>query len=120
MRLRKEDQDERDGREERGEGDRWSEMQRVNLPEIDNKLVQKKFRIAMRFSQPGESGEKLLDWYHGNVTDILNKKKMILKIKCDEHFLHGDDMEFSTNVLLISRWNQKILVEGSWREHLTS
>ena len=80
MRLRKEAQDERDRREERGEGYRWYEMQRVNSPEIDNKLVQKKFRIAMRFSQPGDSGEKLLDWYHGNVTDILNKNKITLFI----------------------------------------
>ena len=44
-------------------------MQRVNAPDIDNKLVQKKFRIKMRFSQPRDSGEKLLDWYHGTVTE---------------------------------------------------
>ena len=60
VRLRKESQDERDRREERGEGDRWSEMQRVNAPEIDNKLVQDKFRIEMRFSQLVDSDEKLL------------------------------------------------------------
>ena len=60
VRLRKEAQDERDRRQERGEGDRWSEMQRVNAPEIDNKLVPKKFRIKMRFIQPEDSGEKLL------------------------------------------------------------
>ena len=60
VRLRKEAYDEIDMREEIGEGYKWSEMQRVNAPEIDNKLVQKKFRIKMRFSQPGDSGEKLL------------------------------------------------------------
>ena len=43
--LIKEAQDERDRIEERGKGDRCSEMQWVNAPEIDNKLVQKKFRI---------------------------------------------------------------------------
>ena len=47
----------------------------MNVPEIDNKLVQKKFRIEMRFSQPGDSGEKLLYWYHGTVTEIMNLKK---------------------------------------------
>ena len=47
-------------------------MQQVNAPEIDNKLVLKKFRIEMRFSQLGDSGEKLLGWYHDTVTDILN------------------------------------------------
>ena len=57
------------------EGDRWSEIQRANVPEIDNKLVQRKFRIEMRFSQPGYSGEKLLYSYNGNVTENVNKRK---------------------------------------------
>ena len=61
MRLRKEAQDERDRRQERGEGDRWSEMQQVKTPEIHNNLVQRKFIIEMRVSEPGDSGEKLLD-----------------------------------------------------------
>ena len=43
-------------------------MQRVNTLEIYNKVVQKKFRIEMRFIQPENSGEKLLYWYHGTVT----------------------------------------------------
>ena len=77
MRLRKEAQDEIDRREERGEGDRWSEMQRVNAPDIDNKLVQNKFRIEMGFSHPGDSGEKLLDFYHGTVTEIFNLKNIL-------------------------------------------
>ena len=50
-------------------------MQQVNAPEIDIKLVQKKFRIEMRFSQPGYSGEKLLYSYNGNVTENVNKRK---------------------------------------------
>ena len=120
VRLRKESQDERDRREERGKGERWSDIQRVNAPEIYNKLVQKKFRIEMRFSQPGDSGKKLLDWYQGTVTGIVNKKKRSVKIKWDNGFLHDNDINFSTNVLLKDRWNQKIPVEGSWREYLTS
>ena len=77
MRLRKEAQDERDTKDDRREGDRWSEMKRMNAPEIDNKLVQKKFRIDMRFSQLGDSDEKLLDWYHGTVTETVNKRKVV-------------------------------------------
>ena len=38
----------------------------------------------MRFSQPGDNGEKLLYWYHGTVTDIANKKKRIEKIKWND------------------------------------
>ena len=59
-------------------------MQWANAPEIDNKLVQKKFRIDMRISQPGDSGEKLLDWYHGTVNEIVNKNKRREKIKWDD------------------------------------
>ena len=68
----------------------------------------------MRFSQPGDSGEKLLYWYHGTVNEILNKKKISVKIKLDDNCLHDNDIKFSTNVLLVSRWNQKIPVEGLW------
>ena len=118
--LRMEAQYERDSREQSGEGYIWSEMQQVNAPDIDNKLVQKRFRTEMRFSQPVYSGEKLLDWYHGTVTEIVNKKKRIVNIKWEDDFLHDNDMKFSTNILLISRRNQKIPVEGSWREYLTS
>ena len=103
MRLIKEVQDERDVIEEIGEGDRWYDLQRVDVSEIDNKLVQNNFRIEMRFIQPGDSGKKLLDWYHGTVTEILNKNKISVKIKWVEDCLHVDDMKFSTNVLLISR-----------------
>ena len=92
----------------------------MNAPEIDNKLVQKKFRIEMRVIQPRDSDKKLLDWYHVTVNEIVNKKKRRVKTIWDDYCLYDHDMKFSTNVLLISRWNQKILVEGSWREYLTS
>ena len=76
-------------------------------------MVQKKFRIEMRFSQTGDSDRKLLYWYYGTVTEIVNKKKRSLKIKWDNDCLHDNDIKCSTNVLLISRWNEKIPVEGS-------
>ena len=120
VRLIKEAQDERNRTEEREEGDRWSKMQLVNATEIYNKLVQKKFRIEMRFSQTRDSGENLLDWYQDTVTNMLNKNKRSANIKWDNDFLHKNDMKISTNVLLISRRNQKIPVEGLWREYLTS
>ena len=77
MRLRKEAQYEKYRREERGEGDIWSDMQRLNAQEKDNNLVQKKFRIEMRFSQPGDSDEKLLYWYHATVTETANRRKVV-------------------------------------------
>ena len=53
MRLRNKSHHERDKIEEKGDKDRWYKIQRVDAPEIDNKLVQKKFRIEIRLSQPG-------------------------------------------------------------------
>ena len=92
----------------------------MNAPEIDNKSVQKKFRIKMRFRQPRDSGEKLLYLYHGTVNEIVNKNRSSVKIKWDKDYFHDNDMKFSTNMFLISIWNQKIPVEGLWREYLTS
>ena len=73
--MRKEANDERKRREKRGEGDRCSKICWMITTEIENKLVQKKFGIKMRFIQPGDSGKNFLDWYHGTVTEIVNKKK---------------------------------------------
>ena len=42
-----------------------------------------------------------LDWYHGTVTEIVNKNKSSVKIKWDDNCLHDNDMKISTNVLLI-------------------
>ena len=92
----------------------------MNTPDIDNKLVQEKFRIEMRSSQPGDSGEKLLYWYYSTVTDIVNKNKRSENIKWDGGCLHDSDMKCSTNVFLISRWNQRIPAEGSCREYSSS
>ena len=36
----------------------------------------------MRFSHPGDSGEKLLDQYHGTVTEIVNKISSGATIAC--------------------------------------
>ena len=118
-RLRMEAQEERDRRERRGEGDIYSEMQMVNAPEIDRMLVKKKFRIEMRFSSPGDGGSEEFDWYSGTVIRLVNKTKRTVEIKWDNLCLHHDDASTTTNVLLISRWNQKIPEAGTWREYLT-
>ena len=60
VRLRKDAKEERDRREARGDGDRYLEMQRVNAPEVDQPLAQKKFRIEMRFSATGNGGSEEL------------------------------------------------------------
>ena len=50
----------------------------------------------------------------------MNKNKGSVEIKWDEECLHDDDMRKTHQVLLISRWNQKIPIAGTWRERLTT
>ena len=39
-------------------------------------------------------------------------------MRWDDACLHHEDARTTTKVLLITRWNQKILVAGMWREYL--
>ena len=73
-------EEERDRREARGDRDRYSEMQRVNTPEVDQPLVQKKFRIEMRFSAIGNGGSKELEWFYRTMTRLVNTKKKSVEI----------------------------------------
>ena len=118
VRLRKEAEDERGRREAREDGDRYSEMQRVNAPEVDQPLVQKKFRIEMRFSGTDDGGSEKLEWFYGTVTRLVNKKKRSVEITWDKSCLHKDDLRKTTNVLLINRWNDKVPVAGTWRQYI--
>ena len=120
--LRIEAKEERDRREERGEGDRWSERQSVNPPEINKKMIEREYRIEMRFGGTGDGGDKVCNWYHGKVTKIINKKDRKVEITWDDDCLHDDEtetMKVTVNVLKISMWNRKTPVPGCWREYLT-
>ena len=63
--------------------------------------------------------EKVLYWYRGTVTMIVNKNERSVEIKWNEECLHDNDMNRTGQVLLISRWNQKIPIAETWRERLT-
>ena len=53
---------ERDSRMERGEGDKWSKMQKYAPPKIDSSL--KNYEIEMLFSGTDDAGEplQLVQW----------------------------------------------------------
>ena len=57
--FKKKAYDERDRREADGVGDRWSEMQRSVMPEIDSTLI--RFRIEMLFEYIETDGTTYLD-----------------------------------------------------------
>ena len=59
--------------EERGEGNRWSEMQFNIMPKVDETLVG--FKIEMLFDYPNEiKGGTYIDWAHGVVEEVINSK----------------------------------------------
>ena len=58
--------------EERGEGNQWSERQRIMAPKVN---YLKRFRIEILFGYSGDDGTQCLGWYHGTVQEVVHEKK---------------------------------------------
>lgn len=108
---------ERDDREKAGEGDRYSEMQRFNQPQIDSLVG---FKIEMYFNYQDEDGSNLCNWYHGKVVKIVNKKNRVVQVKWDEGNLGDLDVRVSNEKLFVTKWNPKTVKPGAWREYLAN
>ena len=108
---------ERDDREKAGEGDRYSEMQQFNQPQI-NSLVG--FKIEMYFNYQDEDGSNLCNWYHGKVVKIVNTKNRVVQVKWDEGNLGDLDVRVSNEKLFATKWNPKTVKPGAWREYLAN
>ena len=79
--MKKEGYAERDRREDAGESDRWTEMQRTSPPDIDNKL--KGYKIEKCFEYFEDDGSAVLQWCPGVVKSIKNKKTKLVTIEWD-------------------------------------
>ena len=77
------------------------------MPKIDRNLVKNIFKIEMMFEQMGDGGEKEIDWYYGVVVDIVNSKKIVVKIKWGNACLHEGDVKLTKKKLNVSMWNMK-------------
>ncbi len=108
---------ERDWREAEGVGDRWSEMQRSVMPEIDSTLIE--FRIEMLFEYTETDGTTHLDWCHGEVTLVIGNKTTHAKIRWDEECLRPGDCSTTQEKLLQTKWNPEQARKGALREYLT-
>ena len=84
-------------RQERGDGDVWSEKQQLIEPAMDDSFMG--FEIEMRFSYPRDEGSLLYNWYHGKVVKVLNVKTQRVKIQWDEECLADDDAGISAHQL---------------------
>jgi hypothetical protein len=108
---------ERDRREADGVGDRWSEMQRSVMPDIDSMLIG--FRIAVLFEYTETDGTAYLDWCHGEVTLVIGDKSKYSKFRWDEECLRPGDCSTTQEKLLPTKWNPEQARKGAWRECLT-
>mmetsp|Transcript_34740 Transcript_34740/g.73996 ORF Transcript_34740/g.73996 Transcript_34740/m.73996 type:complete len:173 (+) Transcript_34740:503-1021(+) len=115
--LKESAHEERDNREDRGEGDRWSEKQVNTALEIDDNFVG--FKIEMCFTYFGDDGSECLGWYHGKVTDVLNAKTGRVRVEWNKDCLGKNDKGVTTQTLRPAKWNPKKAIGGGWREYLT-
>ena len=117
MNVKKQAYKERDAREAQGKGDRWSEMQEFNAPEVNSDLVG--FNIEMLFEYPDDDGGRLTNWYNGEVISIVNEKKSTVRIKWDPLCLGENDEPETVEQLLPMKWNQNNAKPGVWRQYLS-
>ena len=117
--FKQEARKERESREERGEGDRYMEMQMSVMPEL-KKL--KGFKIEMLFEDFEADGTVCLEWYHGVVKSVLNAKSGMVMVEWDDECLHEEDkktMKKTKERLMVTKWNPKVAVKGGWCKYLT-
>ena len=104
--------------QERGEDERWSEMQFNIMPTVDETLVE--FKIEMLFDYPNEiEGGTYLDWAHGVVKEVINDKSNRVLIEWDDDCLGRLDKKETYQRLLVTKWNPKQNTDkGAWQEYL--
>ncbi len=102
---------ERDRRDTDGVGDRWSEMQRSVMPQMDSTLIG--FRIEMLFEYTETDGTTYLDWCHGEVTLVIGDKTKYAKNRWDEECLRPGDCSTTQEKLLQTKWNPEQAKKGA-------
>ena len=108
---------ERDERESRGDGDRWSEMQQYSAPDINKDLVG--FRLEKLFEFTEADGSTLLEWCHGEIVAIKNAKTNTVQVEWDQQFVRTKNESKTFEKLLPSKWNPRgEHTKGAWREYL--
>jgi hypothetical protein len=106
---------ESDKQEADGIGDRWSEIQRSVMPDIDSTLVG--FRIEKIFEYSETDGTTYLDWCHGEVTLVNGDKIKYATIRWSEDCLRPGDCSTTREKLLQTKWNPEQAKAGAWREY---
>ena len=82
----------------------------------------KGFKVEMLFESFEADGTAKLEWYHGVVKEVLNKKTMAVRIEWSDDCLHKEErktMKITKDQLMVSKWNPNVAVKGGWREYFT-
>jgi hypothetical protein len=108
---------EREHREAKGVGDKWSEMQDVNMPDIDSLFVG--YKIEILFEYTDDDSSSLVNWYSGEVSEIVNEKRRIVKVKWNECCLGRNDEVETKEKLQPTKWNPKVALPGAWHQYLS-
>ncbi len=103
-------------REERGEGDLYSEMQQFQMPKIE---TLQGYEIEMLFSYNHTDGTPYLDWAHGKVKKVLNAKYNRVQIEWSGECVNSKDNKVSNHVLAKRKYNGG-LIDGAWRQYLAN
>jgi len=108
---------EKASREERGEGDPFSENQRSTPPKMET--IKKGYKIEAMFSYTGLDGNPSLGWYNGVVSGVENINKCPVRIQWNKDCMGVKDAGFSMFKLVQGNWNPKRGKKGAWREYLS-
>ena len=72
----------------------------------------------MLFSGHNDKGEPFVNWYHGVVSKLLNKKGRRVEIMWDEACLGENYVHISKHRLGINGWNPGVCKDGAWRHYI--
>ena len=108
---------EKESREERGEGDPFSENQRSTPPKME--IIKKGYKIEVTFSYTGFDSNTVLGWYNGVVSEVKNINKFSVRIQWNKDGIGVKDAKSFMFTMVRGNWNLKKLKKGGWREYLS-
>ena len=76
------------------------------------------FKIEVAYEYTGNEGSKSLGWYHGKVSEVLNKEKRSVKIEWNKDYIGAQDRSTSKFKLVPRNYNPKVIRKNGWREYL--
>jgi hypothetical protein len=103
-------------RENEGETDRATRLQRNVMPEFDKSLIG--FKIEFCFSYVDDEGGTYPAWCEGVIEFIVNSKLRTVMIRWNADKVADSDLLVSKHTLTKCGWNPKHAKENAWRAYV--